>query len=395
MDSSQRTALRLEYKAFLGRSDRVLLTGHSHQAWPDAARDAGARAFDDAATFVDDKWQARIFPLVESVGSRILDRLGFDRADGITFGANTHELVYRVLSALPLGARVVTTTSEFHSLHRQLSRLGETDLEVEWVDARPRESLASRILTALEGRRTDLLALSAVLFEDAWIVAELGEIASRAVDLGVTVLVDAYHAFNVVPLDWGPARDALFVTAGGYKYAQLGEGVCFLRVPSKTELRPRFTGWFADFAALEEPRVFDGGRPAQVRYGAGGARFAGSTFDATSLYRASAVLDVFDRHGLDVPTLRAESIRQTSLITDSLQRAGLQLASSEESARRAGFVSVRLKNAEHVVRALRERQVYVDARGELLRLGPAPYLEDDEILRAVAELVRVVASHPR
>ena len=122
--------------------------------------------------------------------------------------------------------------------------------------------------------------------------AALGEVLARAVDLGAIALVDAYHAFNVVPVDWGPAAARLFVTAGSYKYAGFGEGLCWLRIPADCRLRPADTGWFADFDSLALPR---GG---EVRYGAGGARFAGSTFDASSLYRAEAALAHWERLGL-------------------------------------------------------------------------------------------------
>jgi hypothetical protein len=36
-----------------------------------------------------------------------------------------------------------------------------------------------------------------------------------------------------------------FVVGGGYKYRQLGEGNCFLRLPPACRLRPVVTGWFA------------------------------------------------------------------------------------------------------------------------------------------------------
>ena len=36
-------------------------------------------------------------------------------------------------------------------------------------------------------------------------------------------------------------RDA-YVVGGGYKYLQLGEGVCFLRYPRNCTWRPLFTG---------------------------------------------------------------------------------------------------------------------------------------------------------
>ena len=37
-------------------ADRLLLTGHSHQAWPDRGFAAQQQAWLDAAAFVDDKW---------------------------------------------------------------------------------------------------------------------------------------------------------------------------------------------------------------------------------------------------------------------------------------------------------------------------------------------------
>ncbi|MEM7609394.1 MAG: kynureninase, partial [Myxococcota bacterium] len=48
-------SLRPFYGRFLD-ADRILLTGHSHQAWPDVAREGVLQAFDDAAAHVDDKW---------------------------------------------------------------------------------------------------------------------------------------------------------------------------------------------------------------------------------------------------------------------------------------------------------------------------------------------------
>ena len=43
-----------------------------------------------------------------------------------------------------------------------------------------------------------------------------------------------------------------FVVGGGYKYCQLGEGNCFLRIPPDTDLRPVVTGWFSEFTALAD-----------------------------------------------------------------------------------------------------------------------------------------------
>lgn len=378
------SAFRAEYSRFL-LPDRILLTGHSHQAWPDVARDAMSDAFDDAARLVDDKWGAAVFPRMEVVGKKILGRLGFDETDSIAFGKSTHELVTRLLSCFPIASRpiVVTTRSEFHSLHRQLCRLMEEGLRVVWVDSADRAGLVDRLLVAIQPG-VSLVALSAVLFEDAYVLPRLGEIIARAVEVGAVALVDAYHAMNVVPIDWGPAKEAVFVTGGGYKYAQLGEGVCFLRVPASTTLRPVDTGWFADFAALE------GERSDLVGYGPGGARFSGATFDPTPFYRAARVLEHFDRFGLDIAALRDISLCQTRRIIDRMDDAGLGngVVSSRDDARRGGFVAIRSPAAHSVVGRLRQRGVFVDSRADLVRVGPAPYLTEDELdrgCRAVAE----------
>jgi selenocysteine lyase/cysteine desulfurase len=382
-------ALRAAYGRFLGaHPGRILLTGHSHQAWPDAIEGALARAFDDAARLVDDKWSEAVFPKIEVVRAGILERLGFSKNDAIAFGKSTHELAYRLISSLPppqARPRVVTTEGEFHSLHRQLRRLAEEGMDVVWVPAEPREGIAERILEALVPG-TAMLALSAVLFEDAYIVPRLGEILERAVAIGAVPLVDAYHAFNVVPVAWGPAKDRIFVTAGGYKYAAFGEGICWLRVPPGCELRPVYTGWFADFGGLS------GERGGEVTYGPGGDRFAGATFDPTAFYRAEAALEHWDRFGLTPDRLRAISLRQTERIVQRFDAAGLgdRVVSSRDSARRGGFVAVHAENAASLVGRLRERGVLVDSRRALLRLGPAPYLTDAEIDRGAEAAIEEI-----
>jgi kynureninase len=390
-----RERLRAEYQRFL-RPGRILLSAHSHQAWPDAAREAQARYFDDAAEYVDDKWERAILPLLSRVGERILVRMGYPKTDRIAFGKSTHELLFRLITCLPLRTRprIVTTSGEFHSMHRQLQRLAEEGVEVVWVDARDRVGLGERIAAAID-ERTSLVAVSGVFFEDAALLDGLPLVLARAKARGALALVDAYHAFDVVPI----ATDAdSFVVTGGYKYAQFGEGLCWLRLPSEIALRPIYTGWFAHFDSLAHER----GTGALTAYDPSGFGFSGSTFDASAAYRAEAVLDVFDRHGLDVPTLRAISLAQTERIlqwfsSSTLLGRGAVLKTPNAPERRAGFVSIELPDdldASKLVAELRGRGVFVDSRGKRLRIGPAPYLTDDEIDRGLAILDDLVGTPP-
>ncbi|MFK7988404.1 MAG: aminotransferase class V-fold PLP-dependent enzyme [Sandaracinaceae bacterium] len=372
--------LRPHYARFLS-ADRVLLTGHSHQAWPDVARDAVLEAWDDAAAHVDDKW-GHASRAADDVRASVARWIRAD-ADEIALASNTHELLTRFLSAVDLRARphIVTTRGEFHSMHRQLSRLVEEGLEVSFVDPAPLSSLSERLAAAVT-EKTAALMVSTVLFETSSVVPALDTAVKAARAVGAEVLLDAYHAFGVMPLSCGDYGEDVFVTGGGYKYAQWGEGVCFLRVPASSTLRPVYTGWFSDFASLADPRT--GG---VVRYGPRPAdRFAGSTYDPTSHYRARAVSRFFDAHGMDLPALRALSLRQTGRLISRFDALGLEVKSPRDPARRGGFVAIALEDAHAVSTRLRERGVFTDARGAMLRFGPAPYVTDAELDRAVETL---------
>ncbi len=371
------TAFRGHYQRFL-EGDRVLLTGHSHQAWPDIARAGLLESYDDAARYVDDKW-AHAQQRADRVRRGIAERLG-GAADEFALGGSTHELVCRLLSALDFKRRphLVTTSGEFHSLSRQLRRLREAGVAVSIVDQTPVHNLAERLQSAL---RDDTAAImcSTVLFQSAAIVPNLPELCRAAEARGIVVLLDAYHAFNVVPLSLADFPPSVFLTAGGYKYAQWGEGVCFLRVPPACTLRPVYTGWFADFERLDAPQA------DRIEYGSRGAdRFAGSTYDPASHYRASAVIDLFRSQDWNVEALRELSLRQTQQIIDGLD--GFEIVTPRDSGQRGGFVALRRPDAAALVVALRKEGIFADARGEILRFGPAPYVTPEQIARGLAAL---------
>ncbi|MEE2643900.1 MAG: kynureninase [Myxococcota bacterium] len=379
------------YREFL-RADRVLLTGHSHQAWPDAARDGVLRAFEVAARAVDDKW-GEVFTSAEKIRAFIGEEIGAPASE-IALGQNTHELFTRFLSALPLRSRprVVATGGEFHSVHRQLKRLQEAGLELTLIDPDPLESLAARLADALDERCAALVS-STVLFQSGAHVPELGRAIEKAGTVGARVFLDAYHSFMVAPLKlsgW-PHAAPIYLSGGGYKYAQWGEGCCWLRVPSNdAELRPIFTGWFSDFEHLAEDD-----RAAALGYGSRPAeRFAGSTFDPTSIFRAESVIDFFRAQGMNSVTLRALSLRQTSRLIEGLEPAfradKIRLLTPREEALRGGFIALESPQAGALVTALRQRGIWSDSRGSVLRLGPAPYLEDHALDRGITELLKLL-----
>ena len=204
--------------------------------------------------------------------------------------------------------------------------------------------------------------------------------------------MDAYHALNVVPLsleDEG-LTDA-FVVGGGYKYCQLGEGNCFLRLPRDTELATRRDRLVQ--------RVHGAGRlrSAPIVWSTGKAPTASPAPPTipTSHYRAAAVFDFFRDQGLTVDVLREVSQHQIGLLATTFDDLDLApgLITRDRGAgveELGGFLALRSPIAGDLVRRLRAGGMLTDARGDVLRLGPAPYLSDRQLKDAVALLGEAV-----
>ncbi len=383
--------LRPHYRRFLEPlGEQILLTGHSHQAWPEASRLGQIAAWDEAAQLCDQKWGRVLGEVLDEFRRHVANRIGTVRADDLALAPNTHELVYRLSTCFDPNGAVVTTDAEFHSLRRQLARSAEAGLQVTRVPTEE-PNFVERFLATIDEVRPDWVALSLVLFTNARILP-IEPILERCAERNLPVLVDAYHAFNAIEMDVDRWPGTVFVCGGGYKYAQMGEGACWLLLPRDAErFRPVYTGWFADFDNLESIQE-------TVSYASGGMRFFGSTFDPSALYRGVYVMRFLDEMGMSAPALREVSLAATRLMIDAYDRhslagTGLLLATPREPSLRGNFITFRRDDAKRVCARLAERGVRTDVRGPLLRVGPAPYLTSAEILRGM-EILAEVARTP-
>jgi len=383
-------ALASEYSRFRVQ-DRILLSGHSHQAWPDCSIDAQMQAWRDASELVDDKW-GKAFEQAGKVRegyARLLD----DKADNIAIGASTHNLLIRFLSALPLKEkpRLVTTDSEFHTLRRQLTRLSEEGIEIKKVAAHPTSSLVERLVHAIDDKTSAVLC-SYVFYESAIIAPDLGDVMVKCSKSGAEFVVDVYHALNVIPFSIKKQKlEQAFITGGGYKYCQLGEGNGFLRFPDSCAMRPVVTGWFSEFGLLTK-----GTKNDLTAYGAGPAIFAGATYDPVSNYRGARVFEFFKEKGLTPEMLREVSRHQVGLIAELFDKMDIdpkavtrnRTVPLEEI---GGFMALISPVASELCDRLKKRGVHTDCRNEILRLGPAPYLSDKQLMEAMEIFSKVCA----
>jgi selenocysteine lyase/cysteine desulfurase len=305
------------YSEFFKRHpDLKHFAAHSHHFWPDVTRDAMLEYWEDAALHIDKKWNVILGEKIPELQSLIAKNLNFSRPQDIAFASNTHELLVRLLSCLDFKKRpqILTTDSEFYSFERQIRRLEEENLvEVHRVETQDLQNFEERFLQKLKSKEWDLVFISHVFFNSGVATRKIHELTSNLPQKTI-FLLDGYHSFFALPVDLSTLGDQIYFMAGGYKYAQSGEGCCFLTLPKNCELRPRITGWFADMSGLEN---FQNG----VNYSQDGYRFAGATMDYSAMYRMRAVLKLFNKNKITISQIHTHVQKQQLLFLEQLEQA--------------------------------------------------------------------------
>ncbi len=366
--------------------DRLHVAAHSHHPWPDVARDAQLTAWRDATVLLDRKWDHVFAEVLPEAQRWIAHRLGLPDPATIAVAPNTHELVTRILSCLDPPVRILTTDGEFTSFERQVRRLAEDGLvSVERVPVEPFSTIDARLAERAATGGYDLLFASHVLYTSG-VVLDVDAVVAAVPDDRPMVVIDGYHGFMALPTDLSGIADRAFYTAGGYKYAMAGEGVCFVHCPPGYGERPRDTGWFADFAHLT------GGAGARTAYGPGGRRFLGATFDPTPLHRFCAVQRWLDDAGVDVAAIHAHVRHLQHRLLERLpDRPGLlgpagPVAAPGAPGGHGHLLAFPVARAAAAVAALARRNVVVDHRDGHVRVGLGVYHDERDIDRLLDRL---------
>ncbi|WP_193164678.1 hypothetical protein [Microbulbifer hainanensis] len=368
-------------------SSMLHMACHSHHYWPDVTLDAVQQYWRESATLADDKWGPIFEEKIPAWQRAVARTLNLPDADRIAIAPNTHELVYRLLSAFdpsrPLC--ILTTDGEFYSFARQLHRLEEEpNVEVTRIATEPYATLAERFEQELHRGDYQLAYASLVFFDSGVVFPRLLEIAEGK-PKRTEFVIDGYHAFFARPVDLGAVADKVFFTAGSYKYLGAGEGMCFMSIPANCSLRPLNTGWFAELAELEN-------RADRVGFADNWLRFAGATMDYSPLYKGLAVFDLFEREGITVEKIHnyvlaaqerflrtMDTAAHPLLNRDNLIQHDLQNGHGHFFTFRCGTAA----QSEQLQQELRSRGVLCDRRQQLLRLGFAIYHKADENYRQV------------
>jgi kynureninase len=365
---------------------RVHFAAHSHHFWPDVSFDAHMRAWTDAATLADDKWDRFFQKLWPRAQRHVARMLRLSDPTTVAFGPNVHELVMRVLSNLPQKIRVLTTDGEFHSFARQLARFEEAGrAEVVRVATRPFDTFPARWAEQARGA-FDLVYVSHVFFDSGYALRDLEPIVAAAPS-DAAVIVDGYHAFCAIDVDLSRVAERVFYVGGGYKYAMSGEGCCFLHAPHGVFPRPVDTGWFAAFFSMKDAQT-------GVPYAEDGSRFLGATYDPTPLYRFDAVMSMLEREGITTHEIdaRAKNLQEafvTRLGNDTATLGELVVPTSDPN--RGQFLVFESARAKELHERLASRDIMTDVRGDRLRFGFGIYHDETDILEGARRIAEVCA----
>ena len=362
---------------------------HSHHPWPDVTFAAQEQAWRDAAQLLDHKWSHVFASIIPQAQAHVARILGLSDPSSIVFGPNTHSFVVRLLSCLPetRPVRVLTSGSEFMSFARQIARLEEDGATVTRIACEPFESFETRFCEAASAGDYDLVYVSQVFFDSGFAVQDLAAIVNAVTNPETFVAIDGYHGFMAIPTDISAIASRVFYLAGGYKYAMAGEGVCFMHCPPGYGMRPRDTGWYAGFAALE-------GGGTGVPFAKDGSRFFGATFDTSGLYRFNAVQDWLIGEKLNVAGMLVQVRALEHRFLAEIDRLGASVGSDNllmpDENCRGRFLAFRTGGAAAITERLAANNIIVDHRGDRLRIGFGIYHTPDDPIRLAQAICGLV-----
>lgn len=307
--------------------------------------------------------------------------INVDKPKNITFAPNTHELLFRLITCFDLrkNINILTTDSEFHSFNRQVNRLNEWDnINITKVPVEPIENFHERFLKESLKKDYDIVFLSQVFFNSGH------SINSHLEDICLSVstkmfIIDGYHGYMALPTSLKNIQNKVFYLAGSYKYAQGGEGLCFLYSPPNN-FRPLYTGWFASFDSLESQNE-------DVLYSEDGFKFSGSTIDFTALYRALSVHELFERENITVEQIFKYTKKLQQVFIEKISELNHPHINNKylqvyKLAEHGNFLSYEIQTSElcqQIYEELRLNNIITDYRNNILRFGFSLYLDENDI----------------
>jgi selenocysteine lyase/cysteine desulfurase len=210
-------------------------------------------------------------------------------------------------------------------------------------------------------------------------IKAIAEIVHRK---GSLLFVDAYQSAGQVPIDV-KKMDIDILAAGTRKYMLGIPGIAFLYIKNELaeQWKPRVTGWFGQ----ANHSRFD---VHQLTQAPGARRFETGTPSFVSAYAATAAIRLLLEIGVENISSYLNQLAQFAL--DYGQEKGLQVVGPLSANRRGAMTAFYAENAGQIETILKERNIIVSARNDVIRIAPHFYNTQDEVRQAIDELATVL-----
>ncbi|MDC3959956.1 aminotransferase class V-fold PLP-dependent enzyme [Polyangium jinanense] len=275
--------------------------------------------------------------------------------------------------------RILYTALDFHSsqyLWEAQKRRGFQVIEVPSTDgATPTNGLVERI-----DERVAVVALSLVSPRTG-ALADLRAIVEVARARGALVVVDAYQAVGVVPIDVA-ALDVDVLVGGTHKWLCGGStGLSFLYVrPALAEsLEPVYPGWIGHREMVGFAPSYEPARGAR--------RFMQGSPAIEPVYTARAGLQFVLDAGVEA--IRARNLSLTERLMARADERGLSIRTPRPPHARGGSICLAVEEGERIVAELARDGIDIDTRpGGVLRVGPHACNTEEECDRVIDAIGR-------
>ena len=378
------------------KTNEIYLANHSLGRPMDAVADEISRALDAWYDDLDGAWGLWI-EQCDQYRKLIAGLINCPQWDAVVPKTSAGQGLRAAINSLPNPKpTIVCTRGEFDSIDFNIKAYAHKQrATIQWVD--PDEQglySADDIINAITDE-TDLVVFSMVCFVTGQLITGIERIIAAAHQHGALVLIDAYHAFGTVPIDF-EQLNADFMIAGNYKYTRGGAGACFLAinpkllstaggVPDPDSIFTTDTGWFA------KQDTFEYRRTELPEYAPGGDAWLESTPPPLVYFQACPGLELVKALGVD--RIRAYSLAQQAFLCDQLIKYGIEPRVLEH---RGAFVLIPMDDGQQAIDQLKAAGVNADARpcpktGQwLVRLCPDLLNTNDELCQAAKRIAQAL-----
>ena len=246
-------------------------------------------------------------------------------------------------------------------------------------------SLSFEKVAALVDKNTAAICVSHVQYATGFRF-DVKALADLAHAHGAMCIIDAYQSAGVIPLDVHASDVDVFV-AGPVKWLGAGDGgaACYMRPDLLARFEPIIVGSMSSGARPP----FNVAETRYLHFPTGASRWEYSDVDNGPFAYTTAVNYLLD---IGIDRIEAHTQRLGTILAEGLRKAGGNVVTPEDPAKRAGTITVQFKGRDPValVQALRGYGIRAAPRLGMIRLACHLFNEEEGIDRALHAVQNVV-----